>query len=47
MGYLGKISAIVGVSTGDSAAKLNSWAGDVKSAAGRVQRDLSSAGRSA
>ena len=47
MGYLGKISAVVSVNTGDFAAKLNACARDVKSFAASTERDLKTASRSA
>ena len=47
MGYLGKISAVVSVNTGDFAAKLNRCAGDVKSFAAATERELKTASRSA
>jgi len=47
MGYLGKISAVVSVNTGDFAGKLNACARDVKSFAASTERDLKSASRSA
>ena len=47
MGYLGKISAVVSVNTGDFAGKLNACARDVKSFAASTERDLKDASRSA
>jgi hypothetical protein len=47
MGYLGKISAVVSVNTGDFAGKLNACARDVKSFAASTERDLKTASRSA
>jgi hypothetical protein len=46
MGYLGKISAIVSVNTGDFAAKLNRLKGDVGSFADSTMRSMANASRS-
>jgi len=47
MGYLGKISAVVSVNTGDFAAKLNRCADDVTRFADATKRDLKTASQSA
>ena len=46
MGYLGKISAVVSVNTGDFAAKLNRLKGDVGGFADSTMRSLAAASRS-
>ena len=40
MGYLGKISAVVGVSTGDFESKLNRCANEVTNFSSKVVRSL-------
>jgi hypothetical protein len=47
MGYLGKISAVVGVSTGDFSSKLNRCASDVSAFSKKVQNTLSASSGSA
>jgi len=47
MGYLGKISAVVSVNTGDFAAKINRLKGDVEGFASATKASLATASRSA
>lgn len=47
MGYLGKISAVVSINTGDFAAKINRLKGDVEGFASATKASLATASRSA